>query len=307
MTKCRAAKALWSPLLLACGLATIGPSRSLGQAPTARLVVLGTGTPYADPDRSGPALAVVFGREAYLVDAGPGVVRRAAAAENDFPALYPTNLKRVFLTHLHSDHTLGLPDLMFSPWTLGRQVPLEVYGPPGTRQMATHIEQAWAEDIRVRLGGLEAERHRNYRAVVQEVKAGRIYDDGRVRVEAIPVAHASWTAAFGYRFVTPGRTIVISGDARPSESLVRACNKCDILVHEVYSSAFFRDQPNQAYHAAAHTSTTELAEIARKAQPGLLVLYHQLFGRATDEDLKREIREAGYSGRVESARDLDVF
>jgi ribonuclease BN (tRNA processing enzyme) len=297
---------LWSSLLVAGALAW--PSGTLGQAPKTRLVVLGTGTPYADPDRSGPALAVVFGHEAYLVDAGPGIVRRAAAAaQKDVPALNPTNLKRVFLTHLHSDHTLGLPDLMFSPWTLGRQVPLQVYGPPGTRQMTGHIEQAWAEDIRVRLFGLEAGRHHNYRAVVQEIRAGRIYDAGQVRVDAIPVLHASWSSAFGYRFTTPDRTIVISGDARPTESLVRACNKCDILVHEVYSSAFFRDQPNQAYHASAHTATTELAEIGKKAQPALLLLYHQLYGRATDEDLKREIREAGYNGRVESARDLDVF
>jgi ribonuclease BN (tRNA processing enzyme) len=173
--------------------------------------------------------------------------------------------------------------------------------------MTNHIERAWVEDIRVRLGGIEAGRHHNYRAVTQEIKAGRIYDDGKVRVEAIPVLHASWAAAFGYRFVTPNRTIVISGDARPSESLVRACNKCDILVHEVYSGVFFREQPNKTYHASAHTSTTELAEIAKKAQPALLLLYHQLYGRATDEDLKREIREAGYHGRVESARDLDVF
>ena len=294
--------------LLAWSLALTWPSGSLGQAPEARLVVLGTGTPYADPDRSGPALAVVLGHEAYLVDAGPGVVRRAAAAsKKDLPALNPTNLKRVFLTHLHSDHTLGLPDLMFSPWTLGRDVPLEVYGPPGTRQMTNHIERAWAEDVRVRLFGLEAGRRRNYRAITQEIKAGRVYDDGKVRVDAIPVAHASWPSAFGYRFVTPTRTIVISGDARPSESLVRACNRCDILVHEVYSSVFFREQPSQAYHASAHTSTTELAEIGKRARPALLLLYHQLYGRATDDDLKREIREAGYHGRVESARDLDVF
>jgi ribonuclease BN (tRNA processing enzyme) len=308
MTTLHAARASWPSLLIAWGLTLTWPSGSFGQAPAARLVVLGTGTPYADPDRSGPALAVVVGDDAYLVDAGPGIVRRAAAAsQKDFPALNPTNLKRVFLTHLHSDHTLGLPDLMFSPWTLGRRVPLEVYGPPGTRQMTSHLERAWAEDIRVRLFGLEAGRQHNYRAVVQEIKAGRIYDDGKVRVEAIPVAHASWASAFGYRFVTPNRTIVISGDARPSESLVRACNRCDILVHEVYSSVFFKEQPNQAYHGSAHTSTSELAEIAKRAQPALLVLYHQLYGRATDDDLKREIREAGYNGRVESARDLDVF
>src|SRR5512142_2751869 len=107
--------------------------------------MLGTGTPNPDPERSGPALAVVSGGRAYLVDAGPGVVRRAAAAERrGITELRQQNLDIVFLTHLHSDHTLGLPDLLLSPWVLDRSAPLEVYGPPGTVAMVGHIEEAWS-------------------------------------------------------------------------------------------------------------------------------------------------------------------
>ena len=196
---------------------------------------------------------------------------------------------------------------MFSPWSLGRQTPLEVYGPPGIQHMTETVEEAWVEDIHMRLFGLEGRTAHNYRAITTEVEGGRIYDDGTVRVDAIPVDHASWPASFGYRFQTPDRTIVISGDARPSDTLVDACNGCDVLVHEVYSRDFFDRHGNQPYHARAHTSTAEVAEIASRARPGLLILYHQLYRSATDEDLVREVREAGYTGRVVSAVDLTVY
>ena len=285
-----------------------GATAVWAQEPATRLVILGTGTPVADPDRFGPSVAVVVGGESYLVDAGAGVVRRAAAAaRNGIPALAASNLKRVFITHLHSDHTVGLPDLMFTPWQNGRAAPVEVYGPPGTLRMTTNIEEAWVEDIHMRLFGLEGRRAHDYRALTREIEAGTVYDDGTVRVDAIPVNHTSWPVAFGYRFVTPDRTIVISGDARPSPSLVEACNGCDVLVHEVYSRDFFDRHRNQIYHAAAHTSTAELAALAMEARPELLVLYHQLYRSATDEDLIREVREAGYTGRVVSAADLDVY
>ena len=280
---------------------------------TARVVVLGTGTPNADPDRWGPAVAVVAGGRAYLVDAGAGVVRRAAAAARDheIAALAPEGLDRLFVTHLHSDHTVGLPDLILSPWVLDRPEPLLVHGPPGTAAMAAHIEDAWREDIHMRLFGLEP-RDDNadaYRALVTETTGGVVYEDDNVRVTAIPVLHGSWPHAFGYRFDAGGRVIVVSGDARPSESLVEACDGCDVLVHEVYSAEAFRRRPPlwRAYHARAHTSTVELAELATRARPELLVLYHQLYWGATDADLVREIREAGYGGRVVSAVDLGVY
>jgi len=301
---------LAAPLLASLPAAAIlaGSTTVRAQEPATRLVILGTGTPIADPDRFGPSVAVVVGEESYLVDAGAGVVRRAAAAaRNGIAALAPSNLKRVFITHLHSDHTVGLPDLMFTPWQNGRNMPVEVYGPPGTLRMTTNIEEAWVEDVHMRLFGLEGRTAHNYRALTREIEAGTVYDDGTVRVDAIPVHHTSWPVSFGYRFVTPDRTIVISGDARPSPSLVEACNGCDVLVHEVYSRDFFDRHRNQIYHAAAHTSTAEVAALAMEARPGLLVLYHQLYRSATDEDLIREVREAGYTGRVVSAADLDVY
>lgn len=302
-------------LVVAAAIASMAISSStrLSAAPQAlrtQVVLLGTGTPNDDPDRWGPSVAIVVDDQVYLVDAGVGVVRRAAAARAiGIPALTATSLSRVFLTHLHSDHTLGLPDLMFSPWVLERKVPLDVFGPAGTADMASHLEAAWRDDIAMRLYGLEPQRTRNYRAVVHEIKPGRVYQDDRVTVDAIAVPHGSWPEAFAYRFQTTDRVIVISGDTRPLDAVATACNGCDVLMHEVYSAEKFklRTPEWQRYHSAFHTSTVELAALAAKAKPKMLVLYHQLFWGATDEDLVKEIRAAGYQGAVVSGQDLRVY
>ncbi len=278
-------------------------------AAVTQVVLLGTGTPNADPDRSGPGVAVVVRSRAYLVDCGPGIVRRAAAAaRKGIPALEADKLGIVFVTHLHSDHTLGLPDLILTPWVLERRTPLELYGPPGVRAMAEHLLAAYRKDIRIRLEGLEPDKHQGYRVNAHEIVPGVVYRDSNVVVTAFAVPHANWRQAFGYRFETPDRVIVISGDTRPSEAIVAACDGCDVLVHEVYSAERFKTRPPewQRYHADAHTSTVELAAIAARARPKLLVLYHQLFWGASDEDLVREVQR-GYSGPVVSGKDLDIF
>ena len=273
-------------------------------------VMLGTGTPNADPERSGPAVAVVAGGHAYLVDAGPGIVRRAAAAERAGEvALAQTDLNIVFLTHLHSDHTAGLSDLMLTPWVLERDRPLRVYGPPGTKAMLDHLHAAYEEDIRIRTEGLEQANDQGHGVEVHEIGPGTVYEDDNVRVIAFAVPHGSWPMAFGYRFEASDRTLVISGDTGPSDAFDTACNGCDVLIHEAYSSRRFRTRPErwQRYHSSFHTSTDELAVIATRARPALLVLYHQLHWGATDEDLIAEIRAAGYAGDVVSARDLGVY
>ncbi len=311
----RAANAGCAILVLALHGTAPAPAQEAAPDSSAgtRLVILGTGTPNADPDRSGPALAVVAGGRAYLVDAGPGIVRRAAAAarEHGIDALAASRLDRLFITHLHSDHTVGLPDVILSPWVLERPDPIRIFGPPGTASMAGHVQEAWKEDVHMRLFGLEPHDYNldAYKSPVTETTGGLVYEDENISVTAIPVLHGSWPHPLGYRFEAGGRTIVISGDARPSETLVEACNGCDVLVHEVYSAEAFAGRPPewQRYHAASHTSTVELADIASRARPGLLVLYHQLYWGSSDEDLLRELREAGYTGRVVSAADLDVY
>jgi ribonuclease BN (tRNA processing enzyme) len=283
--------------------------RALRDPHGTKIVLLGTGTPNADPDRSGPGIAIVVDGTAYLVDSGPGIVRRAAAAANKgIEALDVKKLNIVFLTHLHSDHTLGLADLIFSPWILEREKPLEVYGPPGTSAMVDHLLDAYTEDIHVRIDGLEPANSEGYKVNTHDIHPGLVFENGSVKVRTFEVPHGSWRYAYGYRFETPHRTIVISGDTTPTDSVVEHCAGCDALIHEVYSAREFGDRPEewQRYHASAHTSTTELAAIAARAKPGLLILYHQLLWEADPKDLLKEIRE-GYRGRVASGRDLDVY
>jgi ribonuclease BN (tRNA processing enzyme) len=261
---------------------------------------------------------------AYLIDFGPGVVRRAAAAVLDkkVTALEPTKLRIVFVTHLHSDHTAGYPDLILTPWVMGRSVPLEVYGPKGIKAMTDHILAAYAEDIKIRTDGMEHASPEGYKVHVHEIKAGIVYKDANVTVTAFPTKHGEWEESYGYRFDTPDRSIVITGDTTPTQATIDACRGCDVLIHEVLpergainpirtdSQGFDR----KAYAEKYHTTTTQLAELAAKAKPGLLVLYHTAATLRPDkrrfaptpDDLLKEIR-SGYSGRVVVGRDLDVF
>jgi len=298
-------------LASACASPIISPERSTPEPPTGRtrVVMLGTGTPNAEPDRSGPALAIVVDDTAYLVDCGPGVVRRAnEAAMRGVDALRLHNLNHVFISHLHSDHTLGLPDLIFTPWVLERQAPLQVFGPVGTLAMTSHLQDAWGEDKHIRIDGLEPANLFGYQTEVSEIEAGLIYEDSLVKVIAFAVPHGSWKHAFGFRFETPDRVIVVSGDTAPSDELVRMAEGCDVLVHEVYSDVAYQALPEvwKSYHAKFHTSTTELAKIASIAKPRLLVLTHQLYWGQSDAGLVDEI-EALYDGAVISAKDFDIF
>jgi len=274
-----------------------------------QVVVLGTGTPAADPDRFGPAVAIVVNGTAYLVDCGPGVVRRMAAAEKaGIGALKVTEPTKLFITHLHSDHTLGYPDLIFSPWVLGRSEPLTAYGPRGLKKMTVHIEKAWSKDIDVRRRGLEEANATGYKVVVHEINPGVVYRDVNVTVTAFAVKHGIWDQAFGYTFQTADRKVVISGDTAPTDAVVSACNGCDVLLHEVYNPGGeeLKTPHWKQYFATFHTSPQELGDIARRARPKLLVLYHQVLEKLPEDDLVRQMKE-NYSGSFVSARDLGVY
>lgn len=294
---------------LACLLLLLATTVGAIQKSKTQVVLLGTGTPNADPNRSGPAVAIIVNDTPYVIDSGPGVVRRAAAAsQNGIKGLAVEKLRRLFITHLHSDHTAGLPDFIFTPAVLERDASLEIFGPPGTKRMTNFVLKAFSEDIGVRLKGLEPAKPRGYVVEVHDIKSGIIFKDENVTVKAIPVNHGSWKYAFGYRFETADKVIVVSGDTQPCDAIINACNGCDVLVHEVYSvSGFARRPPEwQRYHANFHTSSKELAELAGKAKPKLLVLYHQLFWGTTSEQLIEEIKKY-YRGNVVSGSDLDVY
>ena len=299
-------RALWTLVVCITVAAPTSMAQSVAPRESSVVVLLGTGVPRPDPDASGPATAVVVGGRTFLVDAGPGVERRLAAAH-----LPIDGVTALFVTHLHSDHTLGLPDLIFTSWVMGRKAPLAAYGPHGLRAMTEHILAAWAEDIDVRTNGLEKRTPGGYGVNVHEVGPGVVYDSGGVRVTAFAVEHGTWREAYGYRFDTPGRSVVISGDTKPSENLVRAAAGVDVLVHEVYPDA--RTAPNSTESAAwptymrdFHTSDVEVGQLAARIHPKLVILTHIIRRGATDEELLAGVRRA-FDGRVVVGHDLERY
>jgi ribonuclease BN (tRNA processing enzyme) len=282
-----------------------------------RVVMLGTGTPRPDPYRSGPATVIVANDTPYLIDFGAGVIRRATAAyQKGVTALGfgAVNIETAFLTHMHSDHTIGYPDLIFTPWVMGRREPLQVYGPTGIKAMTEHVLDAWKVDIEVRTNGVGQHSPDGCAVNAYEIAPGIIYKDRNVTVTAFAARHEDVANAYSFRFDAPDRTVVVSGDTTPTQELIEHSRNCDVLVHEAYSMEGYRCvSPHwQDYRRRAHTSSIELAEIANTAKPRLLVLYHRSNpggapASADDEDvLLGEIRQR-YKGQVVAAHDLDVF
>ena len=276
-----------------------------------QVVLLGTGTPGADPDRSGPATAIIVDDTPYLVDFGPGVARRAASAvAKGVKALRQSSIRVVFTTHLHADHTAGYPDLLITSWVAGRTSPLEVYGPRGIKAMTDAVLTAYHVDVEDRLKARGEVRVNLVNA--HEIGPGVVYKDERVTVTAFLVKHGD-LEAYGYRFDTPDRSVVISGDTSPTESIVENCNGCDVLIHEHYSLASFAqvDSQWQRYRLQHHTSTQQLADLAARARPQLLILYHRSNpgargASAPEAAVVTEMRRF-YKGKWVSGHDLDIY
>lgn len=285
-----------------------------------KVIMLGTGTPNPTPERQGPAIGIVVDDQSYLIDAGTGIVRQAERANRmGFSALKASNLTRCFLTHLHSDHTIGLPDLINTPWILERVDPLQVYGPKGTANMIHHLTAAYSLDRDARMHGLENANETGIQVETTEFEEGLFYEDDLVKVEAFRVEHEPFDA-FGFRFTTPDKVIVISGDTNYNENLIEHAKNCDILIHEVISASGVerRDPVWKKYHKTVHTTSKELGEIAALTNPGKVVFTHQLFMTLPDEhgvvpteeenelEMIRDV-QANYDGEVISPKDLTVI
>lgn len=271
-----------------------------------RVVMLGTGNPYPDPERGGPATAIVVDSTAYLVDFGVGVVRSwNRALQKDIKGIPLWGLRTAFVTHLHSDHTLGYAELILSSWTIANSelAPLKVFGPVGLSSMTENILDAYAEDIGVRTSPVGELPGRSPPVVqAHEINPGIVYRDSLVTVTAFAVHHGSWRQAFGYRFETPDKVVVISGDVGSPSVIPDVCSGCDILIHE---AALPEGPAVNAYYRSYHTTAEQLAALATRSRPKLLVVYHQRGGNVPGQVLAA-IR-ANYAGNVVMARDGDVY
>ena len=294
-----------SKFLLLCLLA---PSLYAGT----KLIVLGSGTPNPDPNRAGSAYALVVNETPYLVDFGPGIIRRAASLSppwgGKIEAMTVKNFEHAFLTHIHSDHSAGLADLLLTPWVMGRDAKLNLFGPIGLEQMAASTLKAFEDDINYRINGTQPSNKTGYKYNFHLLDEGLIYKDKNIMVEAFKVPHGGFDDAYGFRFTSEDKVIVFSGDTGPSKTLEKFASGADILVHEVYSNSGFleKTQDWQKYHQEHHTSTFEVGEIASRAKPKLLILSHILFWGSTKDEILQETRST-YDGDITIAEDLMVF
>ena len=275
-----------------------------------KVTLLGTGTPIPDPDRFGPSTLVEAGNKKLLFDAGRGVpirVRQLGFRESKIDV--------VFLTHYHSDHTAGIPDIWLTGW-LGnfRQEPFRLIGPVGAKSLMANLESAYALDIKIRLedeklppGGIAT--------VVEEFeKDGVVYDSDGVKVIAFTVDHgAAIKPAVGYRIEYKGHAVVISGDTRYDQNVIKYGTGVDLLIHEVcVARPELLSNPYIKRVVDHHTTPREAGQVFSLAKPKLAVYSHLVFlssdkvPRATVNDIVAGTRET-YDGPLQVGEDLMSF
>lgn len=270
------------------------------------VTLLGTGNPRPTPARFGPSILVEAGPERLLIDAGRGSTIRLFEIGN---AAALSGVTAVLLTHLHSDHVVGLPDLWLTGWIFGRKAPLEVYGPPGTRELTAGIERAYAFDVHMRRDVDEHLSPAGVELKPREVQPGVVFERNGVRVVAFVADHGPVTPAYGYRVEYRGRTVVFSGDTRYSEAVIAAARGADVLVHEVISPDVERRRSRMGDAAATerviahHTTPEEAGRVFAAVHPRLAVYSHIVPSPAQARDLIAPTRRT-YAGRVAVGYDL---
>ena len=290
---------------LGVALVVVALTPGTGKAQQIKVTLLGTGCPPAVLNRFGPSTLVEAGDQKFVFDAGRGALQRLTQLGVGWQ-----DVQGVFLTHLHSDHVVGFPDLWLTGWLLARRnVPLPVWGPSGTSSMMAHLEQAYLADISVRMAndGVPPD---GVKLVAHDITEGIVYERGGVKITAFEVDHAPVRPAFGYRIDYAGRSVVLSGDTRLSENLIRHAHGVDLLVHEVLVPETLKRTGLPAERAkniiAYHATPEQAGEVFARTKPGLAVYSHICLPTATAQDVLVPTRTT-YSGPLELGEDLMVI
>ncbi len=264
-----------------------------------KVTLLGTGTPQPIMERFGPSILVQAGNEILLFDAGRGCLQRLRQLQLSYDTI-----DALFFTHLHSDHIVGLPDLWLTGWAITkRNNPLPVFGPKGSKQMTDYLKKAYAFDIKIRIEDDKAPMEGS-KLLTTDIKEGVVYEKNGVRVIAFLVDHYPIVPAFGYRIEYGGHSVILSGDTRYSENLIKFAKGTDLLVHEVIIVPDTLRKPRGGYH---HTTPEEASQVFNIVKPKLAVYSHIVrFYGATIEELIRRTK-VNYSDSLVIGEDLMNF
>ena len=284
---------LVSLIVLFLSLCMIDNVSAAASSDTMRVTLLGTGTPFPNAERFGSAILVEVAGKKLLFDCGRGVVIRLAQAQ-----ISPKDIDGLFLTHLHSDHVVGIPDLWLSGWLLGRKRPLPIWGPAGTHSMAEHLAQAFGFDIRIRQAAPDPLPVKGVTLDAKEIAQGEIYNDSSTQVSAFLVDHGTVKPAFGYRGDSAGHSVVISGDTKFCQNLVDFARGADCLIHVAWSAGWKNPTPPSKRSIA---SAEDAARVFAIVNPKLGVVYHY----KDEEGLSDAVRKE-YNGPFVIAKDLMV-
>lgn len=261
--------------------------------PTISVSLLGTGSPIPTRERQGPSVLVETRDGSFIFDAGRGIVEQLWNPD------YPSYAKydKLFLTHLHSDHIVGLPDLWLTGWIFGRRsMPLRIWGPKGVKNMMNNLEGAFEFDIRVRSEMDTRYDKAGVQAEVTEIHEGVVYEDGCTKVTAFLVDHEPIEPAFGYRIECDGHSVVLSGDTKYSENLLKFSEGADVVIHEVaMASSGALESADIRNTLAHHTQPAEAGMVFRRISPKLALYYHIVLMGSNETELVNATR-ATYGG-----------
>jgi ribonuclease Z len=276
--------------------------KGLTMTHTLKITLLGTGIPDPQQDRLGSSALVEAGEERFIFDSGRGTLQRL------FQTGVPVQkVNKLFLTHLHSDHTVGIPDLWLTPWVLGRTVPFYVWGPVGTARMMSKFEEAFAFDLSIRpIHDLVSPE--GSKIVSHEIREGLVYESNGVKVTAFEVDHHPIKPSFGYRIDFKGRASVLSGDTRFNENLIRFSKGVDLLILNVAAARPEDLRVSERLRSIMdlHLSPEEGARIFNEASPKLAVYTHMVLFSVPAEEIVARTRKI-YSGPLQIGEDLMVF
>ena len=279
-------------------------SVSTSFADVIRVTILGSGTPRPDINRFSQSILVEAGDEKLLFDAGRGSAIRLSQANINIG-----DINKIFLTHLHSDHTLGMPDVIMTGWIYQRKKILNIYGPKGTRDFIKDIKSAFKEDIKIRVAPPENHSEEGLKTKIHEVQQGLIFEKNQLKVIAFDVDHGGGVKhAYGYKIIYKGRSVVISGDTNYSANLVSHAKNSDLLIHEIADAPLrvINKYPKVEGLMNYHTTPEEMARVINEAKPRYTVLTHMLLlGGITETDVIAKVKKlTNNKAEVELAYDL---